>query len=460
MPSADPPSSHRPHPQVTVSALAPTPHRTLALYGAPLVGVYFAMVLFVAYISKYATDVLLMAPAVVGLVFGIGRIWDAFTDPVAGYLSDRTRLRLGRRRPWLLASALPIALFFLMLWNPPRALDGGRLVVWMIVAIFGFNAASTVFLVPHMALGAEIAEGHHTRTRVFAVRQFLATIGTTLALVLGMSLLANAENPRDTAFWLALGIGGLCIATIVPTALLLRERSEYRERGERLTLASTRDTWRNPHARVLYVMIFVEHMGSGASMVLAPYVLHYVIGMPGMIGFIFAFYTGASFLSIPFWSWLAGRIGKKRTWLIGMATGALGYLLLFFVGEGDLAWMCMVVCLTGPSSACGTVLGASILADVVDYDELHTGQRKEGVYYSFYSVLFKTSSGVMAGLTGASLQWVGFVPNVEQTEEVRLMMRSLNGLVPLACIIVGAAIFSRFRLTEREHARIRAALDA
>ena len=95
--TAGPSTSHRPRPRGTVSGLAPLPRRTLALYGAPLVGVYFAMVLFIAYISKYATDVLLMAPAVVGLIFGVGRLWDAFTDPVAGYLSDRTRLRLGRR---------------------------------------------------------------------------------------------------------------------------------------------------------------------------------------------------------------------------------------------------------------------------------------------------------------------------------------------------------------------------
>ncbi len=433
-------------------------HGQLVLFGAPLVGAYFAMVLFIAYITKYATDVLLIAPAAVGAVFMLGRLWDAVSDPIVGYWSDRTKLGFGRRRPWMLGSALPIAVFFFMVWNPPTQLQGLPLVLWLGVAIFGLNGALTMFFVPHLALGAELSDDTHVRTRVFAVRQWVATIGTTLALVLGISALAGSDDPRATAFWLSVGIGVFCLATIVPASTLLRERPELRARGQRITLASTRDVFRNAHARVLYVMIFVEHMGSGASMVVAPYLMHYVVGLPAMIGFIFAFYTGAQFLMIPVWTALAKRLDKKRTWLIGMGVAVIGYALLFMVGEGDLAWMCMVVCLTGAGSACGSVIGPSILADVVDSDELETGQRKEGLFFSFYNLLYKTSSGLMAGLTGVALQWVGFEANADQTEGVRLAMRTLNGLVPLVCIVAGAAIFLRFRLDAAEHARIRAAL--
>ena len=193
-------------------------HGQLVLFGAPLVGAYFAMVLFIAYITKYATDVLLIAPAAVGAVFMLGRLWDAVSDPIVGYWSDRTKLGFGRRRPWMLGSALPIAVFFFMVWNPPTQLQGLPLVLWLGVAIFGLNGALTMFFVPHLALGAELSDDTHVRTRVFAVRQWVATIGTTLALVLGISALAGSDDPRATAFWLSVGIGVFCLATIVPAS--------------------------------------------------------------------------------------------------------------------------------------------------------------------------------------------------------------------------------------------------
>jgi Na+/melibiose symporter-like transporter len=208
-------------------------------------------------------------------------------------------------------------------------------------------------------------------------------------------------------------------------------------------------------------MIFIEHTGSGASMVVAPFLMEYVIGLPGNIGDIFMFYVGSSLLSLPLWLRLSRAIGKKATWMVGLIVGMTGYISLFFVGKGDLAWMQMVVTMTGACSACGTVIGSSILADVIDADELETGERKEGAYYSAYTFLYKASSGVMAAITGFVLSAAGFVPNAaEQSDTVGLAIRSLNGLVPFTTMLIGAFILARFTLTEEVHAKIRAQLDA
>lgn len=432
----------------------------LAAYCLPTLGVNFSLVLTMAYVAKYATDVLLIAPATMGLIFGLSRIWDAVTDPVIGYWSDGTKAKMGRRRPWILASGLPLALFGLALWAPPRGLEGGMLTAWFSLAFLAYMTAVTVFNVPHMALGAELTPSPHFRTRLFGLRHAAGTLGSALALILGTSLLTRSDDPRATAAWLFAVIGGIVFVTTAIAAWRLRERPEHRGRGAHNPYQAFRDVLRNPHGRLLVGMYFVEHMGTGATAVLSPYILHYVIGQPEALGTVYAFYTASILVSIPLWVMLSKRFGKKGTWLFGMGIAMVGYATLFFVGEGTLALMCGVVTLTGAASSAGIVVGPSVQADVIDWDEHATGERKEGSYYSAFTFLQKTSAGIMAMLTGLALQQAGFVPNIEQTETTKLIMRALIALVPLGCFVVGAAIFSRFRLTEAEHARIRVELDA
>lgn len=433
----------------------------LLAYASPMVAVNFSLVLFMSYVNKYAIDVLLVPATAMGLIFGFGRLWDAVSDPMAGVWSDRTSHRWGRRRPWIAASSIPIALFGYMVWAPPESLGPAALIAWMSVAVFGFNTAMTLFLTPHQALGAELTRDHHGVSRIFAFRQAAGYVGMIGCLVFAVGHLMGAEDRRASAATLALYAGVAVVALNTLAAVWLREPASSRRRGGASTAGVARDVWRNAHARRLLIMVFIEHTGSGASMVVAPFLMHYVVGLPGRIGEIFLFYVGSSLLSLPLWLRLSRAIGKKRTWMVGLIVGMAGYVSLFFVGEGDLRWMQMVVTLTGACSACGTVIGSSMLADVIDADELETGERKEGAYYSAYTFLYKASSGVMAMITGFVLSATGFVPNAAtQSETVGLAIRSLNGLVPFSTMLVGALILARFALTEELHARISAELDA
>lgn len=468
MPATAPSSASASRPSVGSSpAQGPTsrPESLSALallaYSVPMVPFNFTLVLFMSYVNKYAVDVLLIAPAAMGAIFGAGRLWDAITDPITGVWSDRTEHAWGRRRPWIAASALPIALSGWMVWSPPDALSGAALVVWMTVAVFAFNLAVTIFFTPHQALGAELTSDPHAVSRIFAWRQGAGYVGMVGCLVFAMPHLMTADDPKAAAERFAIGCGIAVVLSIALAVAVLREPLGNRRRGGTKTAGIARDVWRNPYSRKLLTMIFIEHTGSGASMVVAPFLMQYVIGLPGSIGQIFMFYVGSSLLSLPLWVWLARRIGKKSTWLVGLAVGITGYACLFFVGQGDLAWMQMVVTLTGACSACGNVMGQSILSDVIDSDELESGERKEGAYYSAFTFLYKTSSGIMAMITGLTLSWVGFVPNLaSQTEATELAIRSLNALAPLVSMLIGGVILMGFELDGAKHAEIRRALDA
>lgn len=430
-------------------------------YALPMMPVHFSFVLFVSYYSKYAVDVLLIAPAAVGLIFGASRLWDAVTDPLVGLWSDRTTHAWGRRRPWIAAAAIPMAVSGWMVWSPPDSLAGASLIAWATVSVFAFTLAVTLFYTPHQALGAELTSDTHAVSRIFAWRQAAIYVGMFGCLVLGIKALMTAPDRKGLATIFAIVCGaGIVLANALAVALL-REPLGNRRRGDASNFAVMRGVWRNRYSRSLMTMIFIEHTGTGASMVVAPFLVTYVIGLPGRIGDVFLFYVGSSLLSLPLWVILARRLGKKPTWMIGLLMGITGYACLFFVGEGELRWMQMVVTLTGTSSACGNVLAQSILADVIDSDELETGQRKEGAYYAVYTFLMKTSSGVMAMVTGFTLTAVSFVPNApEQTELVRTAIRSLNSLPPLVSLMIGAVLLIGFGLTSEKQAEIRRALDA
>ncbi len=440
----------------------------MVTYSLPTVGVSCAFFLTTIYLIKFATDVLLIAPAVMGALFGLSRVWDAISDPLAGYLSDRTRTRLGRRRPWMLASALPIGVTFVMLWAPPAGLAGPSLVVWMGLALFLFFTATTAFGVPHEALGAELSKDHHDRTRIFAIRFVIGTLGTFLSLG-ALSLMstegvtvgeAERAGLRSTALYLALSIGLGSAVLIAFSSLRMRERAEHQGRGGTRMGRAFGDVFRNPHARLLLVVFLIENLGTAAIGMLVPYVTQYIVKAPEVTSVILLLYFVPAVLFVPLWIPLSRRLGKKRLWIFSMSAMTFAFTGLFFVGEGYVALLGALGLIGGVGGGCGAVVGPSIKADVIDYDELVTGERKEGSYFAVWNFVRKSAFGLTAMLTGFALQASGFQPNVEQTEQAKLAMSVLIGLVPGFCYGAGTLLFLRFGLNEREHAAVRAELDA
>ncbi len=427
------------------------------MYAAPTLGNGFIFLLVFIYLMKFSTDVLLMAPATIGSIFGLSRIWDAVSDPMAGFLSDRTRTRFGRRRPWMLASIIPVGAFFVMTWSPPRSLTGGDLVLWMTLAIFGLFTALTLFQVPHTALGAELSPAYHERNRIFGYRNIGWGVGSLLAPI-GLYLLVTAPDPRATATILAIVVALVSAGLMLIPVVGLRERPEHAEGGPPSPLRAVLDVARNPHARLLLLVFFIENMGTGAMAVLAPYVLEYVAGVPKLMPFFFPLYFVPMIASIPFWMRAGRRIEKKWLWVFSMSLSGLAFGGMFFIGPDTLPFLGVMAVVAGIGGGGSQMLSLSIQADTVDWDELRTGQRKEGTYFAAWNLVQKSSAGVVAMITGFALEAAGFVANAPQSEDVKIAMRALFGLLPFVCYAVAIALFLRFRLTAREHARIRQAL--
>ena len=448
--------SSAPHSQQPVAV----PVRVLVAYSAPALASSFVFTAVSLYLLKYSTDVLLIAPATVGLIFGLARFWDAVTDPLVGHLSDRTRTRWGRRRPWIAASALPVAVAYFAIWSPPAALSGGSLTLWMAGAILAFYAAITVFSVPYHALGAELSESYHDRTRVFGAKALGDHIGIVAAAA-SLLVMERAAEPRVAASWVAVLAGLLMLAAVVWVVAGLREPEGHQGRGgTRAAYSAFADVFRNHDARLLLAIFFLEMLGYQSFVVLLPYMTDYILETPGSTALYLFGAIAATLATIPVWVRLSRRLDKVRLWRGALVVKTGVFVGLAFVGAGDWLLIGALTLVFGATTGAGALLGPSLKADVVDADEARTGERKEGTFFAAWGLAIKMAVGCAILVSGFVLSATGFVPNVEQSPEALTGIRGLVSLFPACCHVVAIALLGRVRMSEREHHEIRRRIRA
>jgi GPH family glycoside/pentoside/hexuronide:cation symporter len=433
-------------------------------YALPPVGAGYMFCLVTLYTMKFSTDVLLIAPALMGTIYGISRFWDAISDPLVGYLSDKTKTPMGRRRPWLLGAVLPAMLFFWMLSAPPEGMTAGSLALWMGVAIIGFFSAQTMFIVPHMSLGAELTDDYHERTKIFAARHagwiagYISALGTMYFLILAESESEAAVRALNGDQSLYAGLfAAICLLVCV---WVLRERPEFADKAPEKPWAAARDIWKNKHARLLLIVIFIENLGGAAITILTLYTAQYVMNAPQMAPFFILSYMVFSFGLTPLWTPLAKRFGKKPLWLASMLTTAFAFGCMITLEPGMEMRLLSLAALAGAAGSCGGTINPSIKSDIIDLDEYHTGERKEGAYFAAWYFVSKSAYGVMLTVTGFALSFAGFEPNIEQSATVVWTFKGLYAGVPFIAYIVGAVLFSTFNFDENEHKKVIAELEA
>jgi GPH family glycoside/pentoside/hexuronide:cation symporter len=256
-------------------------------------------------------------------------------------------------------------------------------------------------------------------------------------------------------------VGGTLLAvTILFAAWRLPERAEYQGRGASSPWRAFRDVLRNPHARLLLGMYAIETLGAGGIVVLTPYMAQYVYGDASLTTLLAASYLVPQALLTPLWIALAHRIDKKKLWLVSMVVTGCGFFALAFLGAEPRAPLLGVLFLLGVAAGVGAVCAPAIKADIIDFDEYETGERKEGAYLAVWNFVRKCSGALTPALALASLQLSGYRPNVEQSELTQWVIRVFFGLFPALCFFAGTCIFLRFRFNQRELAAIRNALDA
>lgn len=447
------------NPLTKQGAAAGLPKRVVISYGLPRAGLFMMTMTVSVYLPKYYTDTFLLAPGLIAWTFLLGRLWDAVSDPMVGYLSDRTRSRLGRRRPYFLASALPVALLYFLLWSPRGFLAQQHPIAYVTIVYLLCFTFWTLFTIPHSALAAELTVDYHERTVLTGTREVFGVIGTLVGLTL-LPVAASVFHDVQKGYSIAAAvIGALAAALIFICFFNVRENPGFRQRGTLAVREGMRVMLRNRPFRILTVCFAVCLTGMSFLPVLTLYVAEYMVKTPRVGPLIpIVFLLGAS-LSIPAWTRLSRRYGKKETVSSSMIVMAVIYAASLYYHEGTwLIWIFLAT-LAGTGYGCLVSLMPSMAADVVDLDELETGERREGAYFGIWHLVDKAAQGTALFLGLQLLGLLGYMPNQEQPLRVILGLKLLYSLLPALCCVVFTLWIRTYPIDESEHARIRAEID-
>jgi GPH family glycoside/pentoside/hexuronide:cation symporter len=434
--------------------------REIVSYGLPRFGSAMMFLMVAVYLSKFYTDALLLAPAFVAWTFLIGRFWDGFTDPIMGYVSDATKSRMGRRRPYFLLSAIPVGIAYFYLWSPPEALKDWGLFLYLTGLYLLTYTFWTVFSIPHNSLGAELTMDYHERTVLTAVREGLGVLGALVG-TMAPPIFAAKLGGEPRGFSYLAGMIGVATAVFIFICFFsVKENPEFQKQHPIAMKEGLKAFYRNQPFRILVIAFVIALIGNAFVPILTLYIADYVVGVPKVAPLIILGYILATAASIVFWTRLSRRIGKRDAWSRALLLSSVIFALSTYYHQGTwLVWIILAV-LAGFAYGCTVALAPSMMADVIDLDELQTGRRREGAYFGVWSFIDKAAVGIAVFIGMYSLDLMGYTPNQEQPLRIFWTLKVLYSILPAICFAACCYLLRHYPITQEEHDRIRAEIES
>lgn len=423
-----------------------------------------AMALLLAvYLTKFYVDVVALPAGIMAVAIAAGRAFDAITDPVMGWLSDRTRSRFGRRMPYIVIGVLGNAAMFVLLLNPPERLPEVGLAGWAVSALLLSFLFITVASVPRQALAMELTQEQGRRQDLFAAIAGFVAVGTVVGAVMPNILgAAGIEDAREQMRWQALIYAGAYLLANIVFVACIRERPEFQRRGRTPLIPGVRRALRNRPFRVMFASHVVTAIPIAIPATLLPFYTQHVLQAEAVwVGYFLLAYLLSGLLALPIWLIVAQLKGKRFVWLCASAIAVIGGASLYFAGPGNERDVLFLHMLVGLQSAVWLFVGGAMHADVVDYDELLHGARREAQFAALWAIIPKFALVPGAALPLAVLGGLGYVPDAEhQSETVVQGIRTLHTLLPAALNAIGLSIMWWYPLSEARHAAVRQGVAA
>jgi GPH family glycoside/pentoside/hexuronide:cation symporter len=435
--------------------------RAKLMYGVGDAGINLADTMVGLLFAIFLTDVVGLRPGLAALVIFIGRTSDYINDPIIGYLSDRTRSRWGRRRPFILFGMLPFALAYMLLWWIPPITTQTGLAIYYAFAFVLYDTLATILYMPYFALTPELTSDYDERTSLTTYRMIFSTIGAMVAFVVPLAIIGtmNAES-AGRIMAVGAGVAFLSILPMIAVFFGTREKAEYQEQKQPSIKESVMAAVKNKpflYAAGIFLLGLTALDITQATLL---YFLKYHMHLEENYDVVFGLLFVAALVSFPFWNWVASRWDKKKAVIVGML-----FLAIAITGMGLMRteWGLPIVlvfsALVGIGLGAIQVLTWAMIPDAVEWDELQTGQRHEGMFYSLVQTMRKIGSSLSLPFVLLMLEWTGYVANAPtQPRNTILGIQALIGPIPAVFLIVGIFLAARYPLTRKRFDQLRAEL--
>ncbi|MGJ3250551.1 MAG: MFS transporter [Elainellaceae cyanobacterium] len=461
--------------QLTESGISPESEKlslkTKLAFGAGDMGAGMTANLVVFSFLVFLTNVAGLSPRLAGTILLIGKIWDGFNDPLIGFLSDRTRSRWGRRHSWMLYGSIPFGISFALMWVVPDFGGSTMAKFWyyVVVSIIFFTTYTSVNL-PYAALTAELTQDYDERTNLSSFRLAFSLAGAVLGLALGFIFAANIPNLESQHLFLGITCAVLSVLPLYWCIWGTRGRLRYNAERKAQQSANSGDRHLSSlpiqsqfkivfSNRPFLFVIGIYLLSWLALQITAAIIPYFVVNWMGLDSYfsVALIVQGCAIPMLFVCSAISQKVGKRGIYFIGMSFWIVVQAGLVFLQPDQVGLMYVLALAASFGVATAYVVPWSMLPDVIELDELQTGQRREGVFYSFMTLLQKMGLAIGIFLVGYALEFAGFVsrtpgqPIPEQPESALLAIRLAIGPLPTLCLILGLVLVYFYPLTREIH---------
>jgi GPH family glycoside/pentoside/hexuronide:cation symporter len=408
---------------------------------------------------NYLTDTVGLPAAMAGLSVMVAKIWDAVTDPFMGYISDRTISRLGRRRPYLLYGAIPLALTAWFFFSAPNIDNPVALTIWALVSLCLLNTAYTVVNIPYGSLTPEMTKDYHERTSLNGYRFGFAVIGTILGAGAVLPLVGLMPDRRAGFSLVGLVFGLVMAVTAIITGLSVRERPHDGDRPQGF-FKTYAVVFRNKPYLVLLFSYMLYLSGLNFLSGILVYYMKYILNDEALTTPAMLLLLVIAMVFIPISVILSKHIGKKKVYQLCFGIMAAACMGIFFLGHRTAPGVTLgFMALAGVGLGFGYVPPFAMLPDAIEVEAVTTGKRREGAYYGIWTFVAKLGQSLATAVLGFILAAARYVPEVSQGPESIFAMRLLIGPIPAVILVAGIILIQFYPIDEKVYAAIMAGKD-
>jgi GPH family glycoside/pentoside/hexuronide:cation symporter len=410
-----------------------------------------------AYFAIFLTDVVKVSPGIAAIAIFIGRTWDYINDPLVGYISDRTRTRWGRRRPFLIFGALPFALSFMLLWVRPGWDNEIALAVYYAVVYVLFDTAATFCLMPYCALTPELTEDYDERTSLTSFRMFFSIAASLIAFTIPL-LIVEEFKPENAGRVLLMGgiFGALAMIPLFITFFGTKERKDFMEQKPSSLKQSLKAAARNRPFIFGAVIFLLTWVCMDIMQTNLLYYVKHVVNQGPNSDMIMATIFVVACLVLPFWVWVSKHWNKRYAYVAGIAVWGVVQLGLSSLDASASLELILILCAVGGIGVSSAhVLPWAIVPDAIEWDEYHTGERHEGMFYSLITLVQKIASSIAIPLTLLVLEATGYNADLAQQPASAVNgIRFIVGPVPAVLLALGILFALLYPLSREQHRKV------